>query len=526
MIKFFSNINLPKKTAVLSALALCIFLSSVILCGLYTEQNSALAAENEKLSAAITQKERTIAEKTRETDDLQAQLAEITSLKPSVTPTGFSKKGGVYLIDESDQLWTLQFLIAEGKDIEPGVPAASASYRLRENLYLNQHPGYENLFCLGTEENPFCGSFDGDGKYIKGYFPSETLFHTDSHAQIENLSVINQTDEMSETGIHPSVSKPWQRKELERHLPDFPDCSVQLEIYDWDPDTTQWAAELLRKHWDENTAQDAFSVSITFRRNAIEKMFTLKDETVYLQKIQTALCTLAGTEYTNIIDEALVQEEDYLWFVRLERTGGLTCCTFEIGEPDFHPDTYGDTVDSYYVIVEGNQEGKEVPIQYFQIPYTSSEMHTVGVALNFRIEHVDVDFDGKQDLLIHEGYSGGTGGSWDNYRALVWRENAGRFAYFPSFPSSVYKLEFDRERIVDRWRNGASKEYVFIYEIVNGEYVCTRELLTEESWNNEGDTVITLYYSEMGELVETHVLSDIDERKALYPDMDYWSSRV
>lgn len=90
----------------------------------------------------------------------------------------------------------------------------------------------------------------------------------------------------------------------------------------------------------------------------------------------------------------------------------------------------------------------------------------------------------------------------------------------------AYKLEFDRERIVDRWRNGASKEYVFIYEIVNGEYVCTRELLTEESWDSEGDTVITLYYSEMGELVETHVLSDIDERKALYPDMDYWSSRV
>lgn len=535
MVEIFSYIYPPKKSAVLSALALCLSLFFVVRCGLYAEQNSTLAAENEKLSAMILQKEKTIAENTQETDDLQTQLAETTSLKPSVTPTGFSKKGGVYLIDESDQLWTLQSLIAECQDIEPGVPASSASYRLRENLHLNRHPGYENLFCLGTEENPFCGSFDGDGKNISGYFPltnddgvpaPEALFHADSTAQIENLSVINQTDEMSDTGIYPSVSRPWQRKELERHLQDFPDCSIKLEICEWDPDTTQWAAELLRKHWDENTGQDAFSVSITFRGDAIEKMVTLKDETAYLQKIQAALCTLAGTEYTDIIKEALTQEEGYLWFVRLERTDGLTCCTFEIGEPNFHPDTYGDTVDSYYVIVEGKQEGKEVPIQYFQIPYTSGEMHTVGVALNFRIEHVDVDFDGKQDLLIHEGYSGGTGGSWNNYRALVWWENAGQFAYFPSFPSSVYKLEFDRERIVDRWRNGASKEYVFIYEIVNGEYVCTRELLTEESWDSEGDTVITLYYSEMGELVETHVLSDIDERKALYPDMDYWSSRV
>ena len=72
---------------------------------------------------------------------------------------------------------------------------------------------------------------------------------------------------------------------------------------------------------------------------------------------------------------------------------------------------------------------------------------------------------------------------------------------------------------------GAGEEYVFIFEIVNGEYVCTKYLLTTQSWHSENDTEITLSYYEMGELVETHVLSDIDERKTLYPDMDYWRNR-
>lgn len=534
MKNIFSTINPPGKHAILSALTLCLFLFLVVRCGLYVEQNSALTAENEELSAALADRAQTILDNAEEIKNLQNQLLKAASIEEYETETGFIKKGGVYLIDEPDQLWTLLQLIAEDMEIEPGVPAASASYRLRQDLNLNRDPGYEKLFCLGTEENPFCGSFDGDGKKIYGYFPPinadahapEFLFHADSNAQIENLSVINRTDEMPETGIHPSISRPWQRKELERHLPDFPDCSVQLDIYEWNPDTTQWAAELLRNHWDENTGQDAFSVSLTFRGDAIDDpVYSLRDETkaAYIQKIQAALCTLAGTEYTEIIEEALAEEEGYLWFVRLERIDELTCCTFEIGEPDFNPDTYGDTIDHYYVIVDGKQDGKEIPTQYFRIPYTNNEWHTVGVASHFRIEHVDIDFDGKQDLLIHEGFSGGSGGSWSNYRALVWRDTPGQFAYYPSFPSSAYKLEFDRERIVDRFRMGAGEEYIVIYEVVNGEYTRTRKLLSEESRDSEDNIVITLYYYEMDELMETHVLSDYDERETLYPDMNYWT---
>lgn len=79
-------------------------------------------------------------------------------------------------------------------------------------------------------------------------------------------------------------------------------------------------------------------------------------------------------------------------------------------------------------------------------------------------------------------------------------------------------LELDRKRVVNYYRIGLPEQHVKIYEVVNGEYVCTRELLYE---CDAGGTE-TLSYYEMGELVETHILSEDDEIEAMYPDMDYW----
>lgn len=66
-------------------------------------------------------------------------------------------------------------------------------------------------------------------------------------------------------------------------------------------------------------------------------------------------------------------------------------------------------------------------------------------------------------------------------------------------------------------------QYVLIYEIINGEYVCTQKLILLDQM----DGTYELSYYEMGELAEVHILSsDWDEmraqRAALYPDMDYW----
>lgn len=527
------KLYMPNKSALLSVSALCLFLFFTIQCGLLANQSRELSAENEALSAALADKEQAIETQEKKADDLPDQLAKATSMEEHETETGFFKKGGVYLIAEEEQLWTLRRMIAENMEIEPDFPAATASYRLLQDIRLCPHPGYERLFCLGTEKTPFCGSFDGDGHCISGYFPlrksedvPEAMFHMGAAARIENLSVVNLTDELPETGIHPTISELWQVTELEAYLPDLPSCSVQTEVYTWDLITIRRTVDVLRRYWEENALQGHVSVSITFRLDALEEDEPPEETKTRMQNIQTALCALAGPEYTEIIEEVSAQETEYLWFIRLEQIEGLTCCTFEISEPDYYPHTYKDNVCNYHIITEGRWEGKELPLQCLTVPYTDSEMSSIGVGDNYRLEQVDFNFDGKPDLLIHEGHSGGSGGSWSNYRALVWEENEGQFAYFPSFPAQVYKLEFDRQRIVYRWRVGAGKEYVFIFEIVNGEYVCTKYLLTEDSWDSEGNTVITLYYYEMGELVETHILSDYDERKTLYPDMDYWSSRV
>ena len=54
-------------------------------------------------------------------------------------------------------------MIRVGAEIEPGISAAEASYRLRADIYLA-----EDLFSIGTEAMPFCGRFDGDGHWIHG----------------------------------------------------------------------------------------------------------------------------------------------------------------------------------------------------------------------------------------------------------------------------------------------------------------------------------------------------------------------
>lgn len=436
---------------------------------------------------------------------------EAASIEEITTERGFLKKNGVYLIDTEDQLRDLQWYIDQDMEIEPGVPAASASYRLRSDISL---PPYQQ-FCIGTKENPFCGSFNGDGHLVDGAFSQmdganvpEAMFYADKSAKIENLHIVNRM-------FHSvSLKQPSECRDLESHLPDCKSSRVQARIYTWDLDV-QKTAEALRAHWKKTAETDGAYVSMTFFPDQDEAP---ADEKAYIQKIHTALCTLAGTTYTKMIEETLRHEKGYLWFVRLEQVEGLTCCTFEIGEPDFSPPTYEGNTCNYYVITEGSWEGKAVPLRLFKIPYTDSETYSIAMNSGYHLAPVDFNFDKKSDLLICEGSSGGSGGSWSNYRALAWNDAIGQFERFSSFPTQVFQLEFDRQRIINRWQMGVSYECIEIYEIVNGEYVCTRSLVTDYKANGE----IQLIYSEMGEPVRTHILSDIDERETLYPDMNYW----
>ncbi len=505
------------KTAFLSALTLCLFLFLTIRCGLYAEQSRALTAENEALSTDLSDKEQaltankqTIREKTQEIEDLQAQLAEAASGEEAETEREFLKKDVVYLIDTKDQLWDVERYINQDMEIEPGVPAVSASYRLRADVVF--YP-YQSV-CLGTEENPFCGSFDGDGHLVDGAFEQmdgasvpEAMFFADKSAKIENLHVINRMYHYF------PLSEPRECDELDSHLPNCESSRIQAEVSSWGLDV-QKTAQALRTHWERNAQKEGAYVSMTFYPKEKEAP---ADADAYIQKVHTALCTLAGAEYTQMIEEAMTKEEGYLWFVRLENVGGLTCCSFEIGEPTSYLPVQEDNVCNYYIITDGSREGKPVPSRCFTVPYTYSETH-IGRNLLYYLEQVDVNFDGEQDLLIHEGHSSGSGGSWGHYRALVWNDADGQFAYFPSFPKMASSLEFDQKRIVEFGQMGISYEYVIVYGIVDGEYQPTRELICQTN----ADGVTELLYYEMGELVETHRLSDEDNKEDFYPDMNYW----
>ncbi len=522
-----------KKTALLLGLTVCLFLACAIQIGRYASQNRvlltenrALLTENRELSVffpAAMAKSLAVAEGVR------AQFAGDVSMEEELLESsGFHKKGGIYLIDYKSQLYDLQSMIENGEEIEPGVPAATASYRLRRDLEVENI----RLFSIGTKEKPFGGVFDGDRHRITGRFrmedgaevPEEMLFYVDASARIANLKIYN---DLSGGEVFLKVEDLQECETLESDLAECPGCSIHLEMTEWEPDAGR-IVEVLRGYW-ENMTEDGAYVSATFYPDMDKKPANAE---ACAKSVQEALCTLAGEEYAGAIGEALAREEGYLWFLRLERVGGLICCTFEIGEPVYEPDTYyyeGDNIVytnvGYYIAVSGEWERKEISCQCLRIPYTQMVHSSIGTGGTYRVEEVDLNFDGKRDLLIHEGYSGGSGGSWGNYRAAVWEAETGTFVYFSSLPEQITSLEFDSRRVVDSYQLGVSYQVVEVYEVVDGEYVCTRKLVYQSGESDEGYWAELSYY-EMGELVETHRLSHDNDMESLmderYPDMDYW----
>lgn len=456
-----------------------------------------------------------------------------TQLKDGTTETGFEKKDTFYLIDDRLQLEKLAQMIKEGAEIEPGVAAAEAAYRLRNNLEV------KDWFSIGTEQMPFRGSFDGDGHSITGNLAGHdnttgVLFRTTESAKVENLKIQNAMDNYPYSKVYIVVDDEEECREIGKNLTEFPECRVQLSLEAWNLDT-QEIADSMRERWERNKEQKNYYVSVFFYPRYREEETVQEPLT---ENTMTPFCMMAGEEWGKIIEETVEQEEGYLRFLRLERIKGLKCCTFEIGMIEHGYNRIVGEDDGYHIILEGEWEGKQVPMQHLFIPYTSSSpQYDLGEYNNLEskwekgwssLENVDINFDGKQDLLIHEGSSSGTGGSSYIFRAIVWNGETGQFEYYPSFPVSLDSLQFDRQRVISAWRMGAGEQHVAVYGVVNGEYVCTEELVWEEQYSEEEDKRIpVLLHYKMGKLVETHRLSgDVfdqeTELEQLYPDLSYW----
>lgn len=478
-------------------------------CGRYFRQNMDL----QKMLAA---QEEAAAVYEEEISRLQARLAEISETEKTEeteTEIGFLKKGGTYLIDSSSQLEELAAMIEEKEEVEPGVLASEASYRLRADLEM------PDWFCIGTEETPFAGIFDGDGNAVRGKFPfrgsgAECLFYVGENALIENLEVDNDMTLSAAAEVRVSVQSKDECMELERNLETFPDCRIRLGIHAWDLNMDA-IAEDLQERWERNQGEENYYISVYFYPEEDEDEAGWKPD---MATAMTSFAGLAGERWDGEVTEIIKQEGGYLRYIGLKHMEGLNYCIVETGALDhFRRNNAG-----YHLFLEGKWEGKNVPPQHIYIPYT--DMGWLGYGGDGLVTAEDINFDGRNDLLIHEGYSGGSGGSWNNYRAVIWNDEKGLFEFYPSFPEQLVSLEFDRQRVVTRYRLGFAYECVEEYGVVDGEYVCTRKLALEAK-PGETDWIFVLSYYEMEKLVETVDVTDmgVEEIGALYPDLDYWS---
>lgn len=90
-----------------------------------------------------------------------------------VTETAFQKDGDIYLIQSADDMRKLAVLVNENKEVEEGVWAQTASYRLTCDIdlseYCREDGGWEPIGYTVTE-GYFNGTFDGNGHMITGLY--------------------------------------------------------------------------------------------------------------------------------------------------------------------------------------------------------------------------------------------------------------------------------------------------------------------------------------------------------------------
>ena len=395
----------------------------------------------------------------------------------------FIKRNGMYLIEDGTQLELLSEMVVKEDEIEPGVDAATGIYRLCSDVEVRD---YLNL---GSRRAPFRGGLYGDGHVIAGdFFYVNRSWQEWSYYDYELVQ---------ETSVSITIEDAESLEEAERTLILYPAESLAIQVAT-DALGMQAVKELIKQCWEVNHERNHYSVSITDVTEQTEKSDAL-----------LPFLDFFGKEGVALMEQAAKEEDSYVSFIRLERVDGLDICTFAVNASE---------KEQYHLMFVGEWEETEVPFQYLLIPATDT--YKYGVLFGrYNISQVDINYDGKEDLLIHEGVSSGSGGTCGDYRAVVWEEDKKEFVWYPSFPEMLVFLEFNERRMIDRYRSGLSYEAVCEYSMADGEYVKTRELV----WEHE-IIASTLFYYEMGVLVEQHDVTEMDrdEVMSIYPDLDYW----
>ena len=413
---------------------------------------------------------------------------------------GFTKENGEYLIENSEQLELLSEMVANREEIEPGVDAATASYRLCNDVVVRDR------LKIGSRRSPFCGDFDGDGYKIIGEdFFIATEYRFDETGQQIGIEEYIRFDCVEEQPIRIELGDWRALEETEHRLTSVPKESLYIRVWSEELNMNE-TAQRVKLCWDVNRHRNHYSVKIADCNFIEDSYYQYMEGSDALRPF----LDLFGEEAGAIMRQTAEAENSYVSFLKLEHVGELDICTFAVRASE---------EEQYHVMMTGEWENTKIEFQHVVIPTTDATGFGQPY-LKCDFSQVDINFDGREDLLIYEGFSGGSGGSWGNYRAMVWNDAAEEFVWYPSFPMQLVFLEFNEQRMISRYRLGASHEAVCEYSVVDGEYAETRE----QVWESEPDGSAVLSYYEMGVLVTQHDVSglDKDEFAEFYPDLDYW----
>lgn len=435
---------------------------------------------------------------------------ELQDVEWKETESGLYKKGGQYLIRHAGDLMLLAELVKEGREVEPGISAAKASYRLTADIELDIYYTQENEYAVvGSKERPFQGLVDGEGHYISGYFLDiqqedwRYLFEC-REGSVVNLSVYNDLENhldcdmikalqkepftvdpaSSSTILKLTVENQEQCDALVEFLTEYyPKGSLEVTLTGEDFDTTQLARLIYGREDSESTVDvkwDSDEMPYSGLPESMKGFQVLLSERI----IQETPAKMPAIEIE-------IDNTPAFTCFRKENVENLTCYSYyneRLG--------YRSEPKNFYVYVEGTWNAvTETRVRQFLIlpasEFLSSTWHY--------IETEDLNFDGIGDLMIHMGTSYGSGGSWGNYRGAVWNVQKAEFEYMPSLPEQISFFDRENEQIILQSRCGAGDIFVESFQVVHNEY------------------------KEAGDLKKTERLAEFEEVYELYPEFSgYW----
>lgn len=411
--------------------------------------------------------------------EYQKELAVHDDITEAKASSGLSKKGNSYLIQNGGDLLLAANLINNGKNIEEGMAAAEASFRLTKDIDIT---GSEwNL--IGSGGYSFQGSFDGDGHKVVGTFrrylqegqEKGYLFGSVSKkAKIENLKVENlfiQEPKLLQAvlaaGFETDLSSRSRR--LVITLTNQEQCDELAELLE--SEYRAGLLELIMQTTELDTSRLALLLAEPGNQVKLTATCAIRPGRRSFQSIPNCMKGFMGqlTEEESLEPLELGQY-DYLFRVRKELVDNLTCYIYEYTDGAYDQRIPVRATSAFILAQGGWEEDGEIR-QTFVVP----DMEDTGNA-EIRIIKTDINFDTQSDLLFNLGSIYGEGRERRVCKGFLWNGEKNEFVYFPSMPRQYYTIDYEKRRVIDYELLGQGEELFSIYEIEKEELVKTGEV--------------------------------------------------